>query len=180
MRFLLKKIKRASEPLPYNIPIGMPYLRQGFGCPLTFHPVMEIGAYLFLLRIYHSFCELSSKMDPSLKRSYFSLLIKSIYHLMRPPILKRRKPTRRTGATFLGNRISLIRFILYLILTVFKREYHILLLKATYFGEPPTDKKAQSLIYLALSHFPHYDANGNRTRVTTVKGWCLNRLTMAP
>ena len=24
------------------------------------------------------------------------------------------------------------------------------------------------------------DANGNRTRVTTVKGWCLNRLTMAP
>ena len=143
------------------------------------------------------------KMDPSLRCSYFSLLIKSIYHLMRPPILKRRKPTRRTGATFLGNRISLILFILYLILTVFKREYHILLLKATYnhffifgaknrlkwheslfsgkFDEIPIEiKKAQSHIYLALSHFSHYDANGNRTRVTTVKGWCLNRLTMAP
>ena len=25
-----------------------------------------------------------------------------------------------------------------------------------------------------------HDANENRTRVTTVKGWCLNRLTMAP
>ena len=24
------------------------------------------------------------------------------------------------------------------------------------------------------------DANENRTRDTTVKGWCLNRLTMAP
>ena len=108
------------------------------------------------------------------KCSYFSLLIKSTYHLMRPPILKRRNPTRRTGETFLGNRISLILFILYLILTVFKREYHIFLLKATYnhsfifglkwhnygikvylrgnSGESPIEiKKAESLIYLAFS-----------------------------
>ena len=25
-----------------------------------------------------------------------------------------------------------------------------------------------------------YDSDGNRTRVTTVKGWCLNRLTTEP
>lgn len=31
-----------------------------------------------------------------------------------------------------------------------------------------------------LSKGAHGDATGNRTRVTTVKGWCLSRLTIAP
>ena len=31
-----------------------------------------------------------------------------------------------------------------------------------------------------ILRFPGGDATENRTRDTTVKGWCLNRLTMAP
>ena len=48
-------------------------------------------------------------------------------------------------------------------------------------------KRQKSTVYTGFSAisskyraFLDPDANGNRTRVTTVKGWCLDRLTMAP
>ena len=41
-------------------------------------------------------------------------------------------------------------------------------------------EKTKQQVFHLIVKFPVYDSNGNRTRVTAVKGRCLNRLTMEP
>jgi len=45
----LKKKKKAIKTSPYNIPFGMPYLRQSFERLLYFYPVIETGLNILFL-----------------------------------------------------------------------------------------------------------------------------------
>ena len=75
-----QKIKKASKPLPYNIPISMPYLRKWFECPLTFHPVVEISITYFI-SLYHitSVCQDNSKVNSPSNRPFISFFYKNVF-----------------------------------------------------------------------------------------------------